>query len=236
MVLLPGSLKQTPPTRSRRAMTSGRHTARRRGRSALRVPKPWFTRVRALLAGAIVLGVGATLTLAAWTDQEVASGSFTASTFGLQGAVNGGVFSEHSDSGSAATLTFSDAAVGMSPGSVKYVTYSVRTTSATSVAGTVTFVPPAFAGELAPVLRYGVSVIPTTTCNAGNFAAGTIIVAAGSVLTQTPSLAQPLAATGASQTNYCIAVNMVSDVQVATNAYQGKSANGTWTFTATSVS
>ncbi|WP_408605753.1 SipW-dependent-type signal peptide-containing protein [Leucobacter salsicius] len=33
-----------------------------------------FTRVRAVLAGALVLGVGGSLTLAAWTDTEYAAG------------------------------------------------------------------------------------------------------------------------------------------------------------------
>ena len=36
---------------------------------------------RALLAGGLVLGVGATATLAAWNDSEVATGSFAASVF-----------------------------------------------------------------------------------------------------------------------------------------------------------
>ena len=40
----------------------GRHSAARRPRT--------FTKVRAVLAGALVLGVGATMTLASWTDTE----------------------------------------------------------------------------------------------------------------------------------------------------------------------
>ena len=38
-------------------------------------------RVRALLAGALVLGLGGSVTLASWTDTEYAAGSFGASSF-----------------------------------------------------------------------------------------------------------------------------------------------------------
>ena len=40
-----------------------------------------YGRTRAVLAGAVVLGIGASITLASWTDDEFASGSFTASKF-----------------------------------------------------------------------------------------------------------------------------------------------------------
>ncbi|GIJ27312.1 hypothetical protein Vqi01_24740 [Micromonospora qiuiae] len=45
---------------------------------------PRLRRTRAVLAGALVLGMGTTSTLAAWSDGEYGTGSFTASTFGTE--------------------------------------------------------------------------------------------------------------------------------------------------------
>ncbi len=104
------------------------------GRHQKYQPAPWFTRVRALLAGALVLGVGATLTLASWTDQEYAQGSFATSTFAIEGAADG-TFGDHS--ATPAPLLFTATAAAMSPGSITYSRFVVRTTAATTVAGTV---------------------------------------------------------------------------------------------------
>jgi len=51
----------------------GRHTAAQSRRAGT-----GFRRLRAVLAGGLVLGVGAALTLAAWNDAEFATGSFQA--------------------------------------------------------------------------------------------------------------------------------------------------------------
>jgi predicted ribosomally synthesized peptide with SipW-like signal peptide len=45
--------------------------------------------VRALLAGGLVLGVGATATIAAWTDQELATSTVTAGSFSIVSRVGG---------------------------------------------------------------------------------------------------------------------------------------------------
>ncbi|MGE3194019.1 MAG: SipW-dependent-type signal peptide-containing protein, partial [Microbacteriaceae bacterium] len=58
-------------------------------------------RVRAALAGGLVLGVSAGLTVASWTDAEYTSSTFTASAFGMQSSVDGAAFS------SSATLSAS---------------------------------------------------------------------------------------------------------------------------------
>ncbi|MTK03415.1 hypothetical protein FF096_15465 [Micromonospora sp. CP22] len=51
-----------------------------------RVPagSPRLLRTRAVLAAALVLGVDTTSTLAAWTDSEYGTGSFTARVFGTE--------------------------------------------------------------------------------------------------------------------------------------------------------
>ena len=43
-------------------------------------------RVKAVLAGGMVLGIGAAITLAAWNDSEFATGTFSAGHFGIEGA------------------------------------------------------------------------------------------------------------------------------------------------------
>ena len=62
-----------------------------------------FTRVRAVLAGALVLGVGASVTLASWSDSEYAAGTFTASTFRLESSTVANVWKD-STSGNDASL------------------------------------------------------------------------------------------------------------------------------------
>jgi len=63
-------------------------------------------KVRAVLAGGLVLGVGAAVTLAAWNDSEFATGTFTAGTFNLEGSTDGTTFTDHNvdDGDTAATL------------------------------------------------------------------------------------------------------------------------------------
>ena len=62
-------------------------TAKRRRRSRM---------IRAILAGGLVLGVGAAVTLAAWNDSEFVTGTFTAGTFNMQGSTTDGTtFTDH---------------------------------------------------------------------------------------------------------------------------------------------
>ncbi|WP_341783465.1 SipW-dependent-type signal peptide-containing protein [Leucobacter ruminantium] len=193
--------------------------------------------MRALLAGALVLGVGATLTLAAWTDTEVAQGTFTASTFGIVGAAGPGTapaFSDH-PSGSPAALAFTLTPNALSPGTTVYSRFIVKTTPTTNVTGTVTLGGATVTGSgLGTYLRYGVRTIPATSnCDATSYAAGTAVVANGSPLTAGAASAQNLAAAGASPVAYCFAVTLPAGTE---NAAQGLTAAATWTLTATSTS
>lgn len=216
---------------SRRGEPAGAHRARR-------VSPDWFSRVRALLAGALVLGVGATLTLAAWTDTEVAQGSFAASTFGIVGAAGTGAspsFTEHPTGSTPAALAFTLTPNALSPGTTVYSRFIVKTTPATNVTGTVTLGGATVTGSgLGTYLRYGVRTIPSTSnCDATSYAAGTSVVADGSLLTAGAASAQSLAAAGASPVAYCFAVTLPAGT---VNAAQGLAAAATWTLTATSTS
>lgn len=202
------------------------------GRHQKYQPAPWFTRVRALLAGALVLGVGATLTLASWTDQEYAQGSFATSTFAIEGAADG-TFGDHS--ATPAPLLFTATAAAMSPGSITYSRFVVRTTAATTVAGTVQMSGATVGGNgLGDYLTYGVRTIAAGgACESTTYASGVLVIADGSVLTGGSSTVQALPAAGSASVTYCFAIKLPVDTP---NSMQGKNATATWTFTGTSNS
>lgn len=188
-----------------------------------------FTRLRAVLAGGLVFGVGATVTLAAWTDEEFASGSLTAGTFSIVGSPNGTDFSDH-PSAPGASLVFSLTPDAMTPGTTVYALYSVKT-APTSVAGSVQFTADAANGSgLGAYLSYGVNAISGTACNSSTFGAGSVVVGTGSALTAGAGAAIAVAAAGASVINYCFAVTLPTTTP---NAAQGTALTAHWIFAAT---
>lgn len=199
----------------------------------------WFTKTRAVLAGALVLGVGGSLTLAAWTDTESARATFTASTFGVVGSANNGATYTENPAATPAALTFAVTPTAMSPGTTTYAKFLVRTTDATNVGGTATLSAPTTtttsATSLAGFLTYGVRVIPAAqTCDSTSFGgSSSVVVPNGSALTVAGSGTVPLAAAGASPVAYCFAVTLPAGTS---NAAQGTNTTATWTVTGTSTS
>ena len=198
-----------------------------------------YTRLRAILAGALVLGVGATVTLASWNDSESAKADFIAGTFDIVGSVDGVAFGSHGGATPAAVLNFP--AGVMAPGQTKYALFAVKTAD-TSVAGAVSLAatPSGIAPEtdLGPYLTYGVKNLSAgNACTAANYAdpaKGAVVIDAGTPLTQGQSDGKTLAVGGPSkaQVNYCFAVTMPATVD---NAAQGKSAAPKWTVNAVST-
>ncbi|MGO4103553.1 SipW-dependent-type signal peptide-containing protein [Leifsonia sp. YAF41] len=197
-----------------------------------------FTRLRAILAGALVLGVGASVTLASWNDSETATASLTAGRFDVVGSIDGGAFGHHAAT-SAAALNFPVPLSGMAPGTTTYALFSVKTANP-SVAGTVAVAAASTnttsGTGLGAYLTYGVKTIAsgaTGACTAASFAAGTTVVAPGSALTasQAAGVTLPVSANGADQINYCLAVTMPNSVD---NAAQGKTSAPSWSFSAVS--
>lgn len=211
-----------------------RRSSRAPARGKRAAPGSAFTRVRALLAGALVLGVGGTLTLAAWTDTETARGVFAASKFGIQGSTDGTTFSDHPTTGPAA-LAFAVAPNAMSPGTTTYARFTVRTLADTNVAGSVTLSGAAVTGTgLGTHLRYGVRTIPAgSACNATTFGTGAVVVANNSTLATAGTGSQPLAVAAGSPVNYCFAVTLPEGTP---NEAQGLTATANWTLTGTSAS
>lgn len=210
---------------------TGRRTARQPGK----VRQP-FLRVRAILAGGLVLGVGSGLTLAAWNDSEFASGTFTASSFQIESSINsGGSWLAHPAAGSAAILAFNPA--GMSPTSVNYAPIWVRTTAG-SLSGSLALQGATTTGNasLAAALDYRVVRYSSGTCDSSQFTAGASYIvgsSASKVPLTTSGAATAVAASLASPTQLCFEITMKAS---ADNALQGTNVNVTWEIKGTSDS
>lgn len=212
----------------------GRHSATAVASETRGRPARWFTKFRAVLAGALVLGVGATVTVAAWNDAEVATGTFMASEFGIVGSTDGTTFSEHPAAESAATLTFTTPFDAMSPGTTVYARFVVKTTDTSSVSGSVSLTAaPGNASGFGQWLRYGVRTIPEgDACTGSTFNASTTdVVKSDSALTANGTRTTPVAEAGGDTANYCFAITLPVGT---TNDAQGTTVDAQWTFTATS--
>ncbi|MDF0515519.1 SipW-dependent-type signal peptide-containing protein [Agromyces sp. H3Y2-19a] len=209
-----------------------RHRAPRDRRRRARI-------LRAVLAGGIVFGVGATATMAAWNDSEVATGSFAASVFDTESQSAGSPTYASRPTAPGATLSF--AATGMSPGVSHYAWLNVRTTTATTVAGDVSLTGVTNnSGGLVAALEYRAVRMtapnPTATCAAAAFTGTPAYIAGGASswlpVTSVPGtpVASPVAAAGGA-IGLCFEVRVVNG---AANSYQGQSATVTWQFTAAS--
>src|SRR5690606_36043801 len=103
-------------------------------------------KIYAVLAGGLVLGVGAAVTLAAWNDSEFATGTFRAASFAFEGSADGITWGEHTTEGAAADLTFTANFDNLSPDDVVYAPYALRPTSTSDA--DLTAVAPVVTGDL----------------------------------------------------------------------------------------
>ncbi|SKC70465.1 SipW-dependent-type signal peptide-containing protein [Plantibacter cousiniae (nom. nud.)] len=132
-------------------------------------------RAKAILAGGLVLGVGAAITLAAWNDSEFATGIFAGGAFSIEGSTNGTTFSEHPTAAAAAPLTFAVEADNLAPEEPVYAGFAVQLTSASTYAATVD-IEASSTAPIASSLTYSVVTTATFGCDAASFAAGDALV------------------------------------------------------------
>ncbi|HWM34874.1 MAG TPA: SipW-dependent-type signal peptide-containing protein [Pseudolysinimonas sp.] len=184
-------------------------------------PRPRASlRVRAALAGGLVLGLGAGATVASWTDAASVTGAVTAGMLLLETRVGAGDFTP--------ATTVAATVSGIYPGTTGavYLPVVVRT-APTSVSGTVSFSHAATtAGGLSSVLRY--RVIRSATCTSGAFSTGSPVWVVGGpasfplVTTAQPAVAGPvLPAQGGGTAAYCVEFSVPTGLTQAT--YQGTS-------------
>lgn len=188
-----------------------------------------------MLAGGMVLGLGASATLAAWTDSSYSSADFTAGTFEIElNAV--GQWTKTT------SMTFTPGA--MFPDSVRYSSVQVRTTVNSTYSGTVTLTgrgAEVQSGGIADHLEYRAVTLPAgTTCSESSFTTGAAYVlgTASAWVPMRPNnqvapSSQVIPAGGANPVNYCFAVRLRSNAPSAT---QGTTASHTWVWNAISSS
>ena len=211
--------------------------ALRRARRERPGGRRWL-RLRALLAGGLVLGVGGAVTLAAWNDSEYASSTLTASTFGIEGSVNGGDWSEHPTADDAAQLVFDPELPLLSPGQSGFLQFSVRTTADATAGGAVSLQTPVLQGSAAlqEALEYAVRVVPDGSgCDAALFeqVGVEVIVPNGTALDAgVPENASELAPEAGNAVDYCVRISMIAG---AGNEVQGETLTATWQFLAESA-
>ncbi|MFC7405096.1 SipW-dependent-type signal peptide-containing protein [Georgenia alba] len=192
-------------------------------------------KVRALLAGGLVLGVGAAVTLAAWNDSEFAAGTFAAGSFNLEGSTTSAAdgYADHASADGAADLEFvlADVAANLSPDDVVYAPFWVRLDAGTTSPATMVGSAVTADGDNAANLSYEVLAIDAAaTCD--ETATGET-VASGATLTDFTAgseVALPIGdgAAGA-PVQLCFVVTAGADL------VQGGTATATWQFDATSV-
>jgi predicted ribosomally synthesized peptide with SipW-like signal peptide len=190
-------------------------------------------KVAAILAGGVVVGVGTMATLAAWTDTEYATGSFTAGKFTFQGSTDQTNFTEHTTSGTAATLSFTSPLVTqMSPNDVVYSAYALRLYRDSTNGANVVITAPSTTGVTSNITY---TVIKTATAGCSAASTGTAIVPAGTALGGVGSATSfTLAAPPADHSTDGVAAYLCFKVTAGSGLVQGQSGTATWLFTATS--
>lgn len=191
-------------------------------------------KVKALLAGGLVLGVGAAVTLAAWTDQEWAEGVFGAGSFNIQSSADDTTFEDNESEDDAADLTF-DLTGGdnLSPGATVTAPFVLRLDEATTYDATVELTSASADGANAGALTYGiVAVDAATDCTTD--AAGTQIVPAGTDIGSVVDSTTIKLTAGADEavgTPVALCFQVTADDSLT----QGQAATANWQFVGTSV-
>ena len=193
-------------------------------------------KIQALVAGGLVLGVGATATLAAWSDEETTGGEFTTGQFALEANTLG------NDWESTETMHFED--VSLAPGQSVYAPVVLRLSPDTTVDGNITMSGLGDTDGLNTALRFrAVTVDPVSDvtqmdCSADTFGSydsyvfeenGEYISMSGAA---NASTTQRLPVGEAETVAYCFEVQLDPE---GPNETQNLTANYSWTFHAQSV-
>lgn len=186
--------------------------------------------------GGSVLGIGAVVTLAAWTDDNWAGSTFSGGTFAVESSASGieGTFESHDTSGDALALDFRVDAANLSPTDSVAAPIVLRIDAESTHDATVALSSASGTGANAENLTYGiVTVADTAACTVD--AEGTSrIVPAGTALGATAGARSfdlftgPADSAGAPVV-LCFQVTAGADLQ------QGGDASALWQFTATTT-
>lgn len=186
-------------------------------------------RFRAILAGGLVLGVGAAVTLAAWNDSEFAQGTFTAGAFNLEGTTDGSVWADHADVDSPAELGFTVNPENLTPGDTVTAPFAVRLDDTTTTAADLLVSASPSTGDVSN-LTYS---LDQTTAFGCTLTGATNLVPADTAVGTVPGgplveLAIGAGAAGA-PAYFCFTVTAGDDLE------QSQTGTATWQFAATST-
>lgn len=183
-------------------------------------------KARAILAGSLVLGVGAAVTLASWNDSEFAFGAFTGGKFNVQSSANGTTWTDATSS-SPAALTFKVGPGTLSPNTTVYAPFAVKLATGTTNVSDVT-IKSTSAAPIAPGvdasshLTYKILKTAAWGCDAAT--TGTTVGAANTAVSAS-TLANAFSLNDAATTAYlCVAVTADSTLA------QSSTSTVTWEF------
>lgn len=186
-----------------------------------------------------MFGIGASLTVASWTDAERITADFSAGSFAIEASVN-------NQWSSASEMTFSSA--GMFPGTVTAAPVFVRTTPDSTTAGSLRLAGNGVSGGASSVanqLLYRVTASTITpaqvqsfTCPNTGTPSGTFVLGSAA---EWVVLAENQSANGSQRVNaaagnvvaYCFQIRLS---QSAPSSVQGLSTTHTWVWNAESLS
>ena len=186
-------------------------------------------KVRAILAGGLVLGIGAAVTLAAWNDSEFAQGTFTAGSFNLEGSTDGTAYGNYPSTGPAA-LAFTTSTANMSPGDVVSAPFAVRLDAETSYDAAVTVTSAPTSG---PQTGLTYSLTRTTSFGCGTGVLSTL-VPANQQLGTTPAAAVTFPLSQGAGDDPGTPVYLCFQVTAGATLPQGETSVATWEFAAQS--
>lgn len=190
-------------------------------------------KVKALLAGGLVLGVGAAVTLAAWTDQEWVKGTFSAGNFNVEGSTDGSTFAEHESVDKAASLSFQLNPTNLTPGDIVAAPFVLRNAAGSTYPAEIRLSSGTATGTATANLSYKiVEVADAAACTANAVGTSTFVdttdfgaTPTSSPLTLPMGTATPSAAGTA--TTLCVQVTAKASLK------ELETANAEWLFSAT---
>lgn len=187
-------------------------------------------KIAAVLAGGLVLGIGAATTMAAWTDSQYAKATFTAGVFKLESSADGSTWAKHTSN---LPVKLSMGTAGMSPGVSGFGFLDVRTTSESDLAGTAALLPATVvngSSDMVGALEFRAKALAGgVACNASALGAAPYTAVTG---LPTGLGGQVLAAASGNVVRFCLEVRMKT---WAPSSIQGESTNLTWAVQGTST-
>ncbi len=199
-------------------------------------------KIRAVLAGCAVLGFGAAVTLAAWTDTEWVFGGgegdgdpISASSFEVQQNVYDGAGFTDRETQPGGQLRFAPGALALTPGDTITAAMQLQTIVG-SDPGDLTLAGAVANGsdpDLFATVTYAVYTgVSQADCATNTTGGGTVLVAPGSALGTGGGAAFPVAGNAAAPVNLCFVITLPAN---APDTVQGESIAPAWEFSAIST-